>query len=108
MVIYPLIAQSHRLLLVISRMTFGETTENFIDTNTSLRFVKGVYQIEHSCLIAGMKRLRMFRQPKVELTFALFVHKLKTTVYDLFTYLASNMLKRFHTVLRYRYNNIIN
>lgn len=57
-------------------MALGETTENFIDTNTPLRFMKGVYQIKHSCLITGMKRLRMFRQPKVELTFALFVHKL--------------------------------
>ena len=28
----PLITQSHRLLLAISRMAFGKTTEYFIDT----------------------------------------------------------------------------
>ena len=59
-------------------MALGETTKYLINTNTPLRFVKGIYQIEHSCLITRTKRLRMFRQPKVELTFALFVHKLKT------------------------------
>ena len=62
-------------------MALGETTKYLINTNTPLRFVKGIYQIEHSCLITGMKRLRMFRQPKVELTFALFVHKLNVDFY---------------------------
>ena len=75
--VLPLITQSHRLLLAISRMTFGKTTEYFIDTNTSLRFIKGIDQVEHSGLITRMKRLRMFRQPKIEFTFTLFIHKLK-------------------------------
>ena len=82
----PLITQSHRLLLAIGRMALGETTKYLINTNTPLRFVKGIYQIEHPCLITGTKRLRMFRQPKVEFTFTLFVHKSKTTVYFLKLY----------------------
>lgn len=81
--VLPLIAQSHRLLFVISRMTFGEATEYFINTNIPLRFIEGIHKIKHSCLIAGMKRLWMFRQPKIELTFALFVHKLNITFYSL-------------------------
>lgn len=72
---FPLITQSHRLLVAISRMTLGKSTENFINTNTSIRFIKGIDQVEHSCLITRKKRLRMFRQPKVEFTFTLVIHK---------------------------------
>ena len=56
----PLITQSHRLLLAISRMAFGKTTEYFINTYIPLRFIKGIDQVEHPRLITRKKRLRVF------------------------------------------------
>ena len=61
----PLITQSHRLLLAVSRMAFGKTTENFINTqqnnkptpSPTVAPVKKPGQVKGLKLKAGKKKV---------------------------------------------------